>query len=63
MISERDFSRKAIRIEHDVLKEEVGCQDQIWADYGARTVSCVFAGMGFAEAYPGAIVVVFAEDA
>jgi D-glycero-alpha-D-manno-heptose-7-phosphate kinase len=34
MISKRDLGRAAIRIEQDVLKEDVGCQDQVWAAYG-----------------------------
>ena len=34
MISKRDLGREAIRIEQEVLKEDVGCQDQIWAAYG-----------------------------
>ncbi len=34
MISKRDLGREAIRIEQSVLKEDVGCQDQIWAAYG-----------------------------
>jgi len=34
MISKRDLRRQAIRIEQEVLKEDVGCQDQIWAAYG-----------------------------
>jgi len=34
MISKRDLGREAIRIEQDVLKEDVGCQDQVWAAYG-----------------------------
>jgi D-glycero-alpha-D-manno-heptose-7-phosphate kinase len=34
MISKRDLGREAIRIEQDVLKEDVGCQDQLWAAYG-----------------------------
>ena len=34
MISKRDLGRQAIRIEQEVLKEDVGCQDQIWAAYG-----------------------------
>jgi D-glycero-alpha-D-manno-heptose-7-phosphate kinase len=34
MVSKRDLGREAIRIEQDVLKEDVGCQDQIWAAYG-----------------------------
>ncbi len=34
MISKRELGREAIRIEQDVLKEDVGCQDQIWAAYG-----------------------------
>jgi len=34
MISKRDLGREAIRVEQEVLKEEVGCQDQLWAAYG-----------------------------
>src|SRR5580704_17209666 len=34
MISKRDLVREAIRIEQDLLKEDVGCQDQVWAAYG-----------------------------
>ena len=34
MISKRDLAREAIRIEQQVLKETVGCQDQLWAAYG-----------------------------
>lgn len=34
MVSKRELAREAIRIEHDVIKEKVGCQDQIWAAYG-----------------------------
>jgi D-glycero-alpha-D-manno-heptose-7-phosphate kinase len=34
MISKPDLAREAIRIEQDVLKEQVGSQDQIWAAYG-----------------------------
>jgi D-glycero-alpha-D-manno-heptose-7-phosphate kinase len=34
MISKRELGRQAIRIEQEVLKEDVGCQDQIWAAYG-----------------------------
>ena len=34
MISKRDLGREAIRIEREVLKEDVGCQDQLWAAYG-----------------------------
>ncbi len=34
MISKRDLAREAIRIEQDVLKEQVGSQDQLWAAYG-----------------------------
>ena len=34
MITKRDLAREAIRIEQDILKEHVGCQDQIWAAYG-----------------------------
>lgn len=34
MISKRDLAREAIRIEQEVLKEKVGCQDQLWAAYG-----------------------------
>ncbi len=34
LVSKRDLAREAIRIEHHVIKEQVGCQDQIWAAYG-----------------------------
>lgn len=34
MISKHDLGRAAIRMEQDVLREEVGCQDQLWAAYG-----------------------------
>jgi D-glycero-alpha-D-manno-heptose-7-phosphate kinase len=34
MITKRDLGREAIQIEHDVLKESVGCQDQLWAAFG-----------------------------
>jgi D-glycero-alpha-D-manno-heptose-7-phosphate kinase len=34
MRTNRDLANEAIRIEQDVLKEKVGCQDQIWAAYG-----------------------------
>jgi D-glycero-alpha-D-manno-heptose-7-phosphate kinase len=34
MISKRDLAREAIRIEQEVLKENVGSQDQLWAAYG-----------------------------
>jgi D-glycero-alpha-D-manno-heptose-7-phosphate kinase len=30
----RELARGAIRIEQEVLKENVGCQDQVWAAYG-----------------------------
>lgn len=34
IISKRQLAREAIRIEQDVLKENVGSQDQLWAAYG-----------------------------
>ncbi len=34
MVTKNELAREAIRIEQDVLKESVGCQDQIWAAYG-----------------------------
>lgn len=34
MVSKRDLAREAIRIEQEVLKENVGSQDQLWAAYG-----------------------------
>jgi D-glycero-alpha-D-manno-heptose-7-phosphate kinase len=34
MMSKRDLAREAIRIEQEVLKEDVGSQDQLWAAYG-----------------------------
>ena len=32
--AKRDLARTAIRIEQDILRENVGCQDQVWAAYG-----------------------------
>ena len=34
MVSKHQLGREAIRIEQEVLKECVGCQDQLWAAYG-----------------------------
>lgn len=34
MIAKRELGRAAIRLEQEVLKENVGCQDQLWAAYG-----------------------------
>jgi D-glycero-alpha-D-manno-heptose-7-phosphate kinase len=34
MINKQTLASEAIRIEQDVIKESVGCQDQIWAAYG-----------------------------
>jgi len=34
MIAKRDLAKEAIRIEQQVLKENVGSQDQLWAAYG-----------------------------
>ena len=34
MIAKRELGRAAIRIEQQVLRENVGCQDQLWAAYG-----------------------------
>ena len=34
MIAKRDLACEAIRIEQEVLKEQVGSQDQMWAAYG-----------------------------
>lgn len=34
MISKRELATEAIRIEQEVLKENVGSQDQLWAAYG-----------------------------
>jgi D-glycero-alpha-D-manno-heptose-7-phosphate kinase len=34
MVTKEELSREAIRIEQQVLKEAVGCQDQIWASFG-----------------------------
>jgi D-glycero-alpha-D-manno-heptose-7-phosphate kinase len=34
MTSSRELASEAIRIEQQVLKENVGCQDQVWAAYG-----------------------------
>lgn len=34
MVTKRELGREAIRIEQEVLKENVGSQDQLWAAYG-----------------------------
>lgn len=34
MVTKRELGQEAIHIEQNVLKENVGCQDQIWAAYG-----------------------------
>jgi D-glycero-alpha-D-manno-heptose-7-phosphate kinase len=34
MASKRELGMEAIRIEQEVLKESVGCQDQLWAAFG-----------------------------
>jgi D-glycero-alpha-D-manno-heptose-7-phosphate kinase len=34
MVTKAELARNAIRIEQDVIREHVGCQDQIWAAYG-----------------------------
>jgi D-glycero-alpha-D-manno-heptose-7-phosphate kinase len=34
MVSKRDLATQAIRMEQEVLKENVGSQDQLWAAYG-----------------------------
>jgi D-glycero-alpha-D-manno-heptose-7-phosphate kinase len=34
MVTKQELGEEAIRIEQEVLKESVGCQDQIWAAYG-----------------------------
>jgi D-glycero-alpha-D-manno-heptose-7-phosphate kinase len=34
MVSKEQLGREAIRIEQEVLREAVGCQDQLWAAYG-----------------------------
>jgi D-glycero-alpha-D-manno-heptose-7-phosphate kinase len=34
MVSKEQLGRDAIRIEQEVLREAVGCQDQLWAAYG-----------------------------
>lgn len=34
MIAPSDLAREAMRIEQDVIKESVGCQDQVWAAHG-----------------------------
>ena len=49
--SKHYLAKEAIRIEQDVLKENVGCQDQVWAAYGGfNHVS--FAMDGSFEVYP-----------
>jgi D-glycero-alpha-D-manno-heptose-7-phosphate kinase len=34
MTGPRELAREAIRIEQEILNENVGCQDQVWAAYG-----------------------------
>lgn len=34
MVSKEQLGREAIRIEQEVLREAVGCQDQLWAAFG-----------------------------
>jgi len=34
MVGKHQLGREAIRIEQEVLKESVGCQDQLWAAFG-----------------------------
>jgi len=34
MVSKEQLGREAIRIEQEVLREAVGCQDQLWAAHG-----------------------------
>ncbi len=34
MVAKLELARQAIHVEQDVLKEAVGCQDQVWAAYG-----------------------------
>jgi D-glycero-alpha-D-manno-heptose-7-phosphate kinase len=34
MVGKRELGMEAIRIEQNVLKESVGCQDQLWAAFG-----------------------------
>lgn len=34
IVSKKNLACEAIRIEHEVIEEKVGCQDQIWAAYG-----------------------------
>jgi D-glycero-alpha-D-manno-heptose-7-phosphate kinase len=34
MITKSELGREAIRVEQEVLKEAVGCQDQLWAAFG-----------------------------
>jgi D-glycero-alpha-D-manno-heptose-7-phosphate kinase len=34
MVRKEELAKEAIRIEQDVIAENVGCQDQIWAAYG-----------------------------
>jgi D-glycero-alpha-D-manno-heptose-7-phosphate kinase len=48
MVSKRQLAREAIRIEQDVLKENVGSQDQLWAAYGGFNRIEFFPDGGFA---------------
>ena len=49
--STQDLAKQSIRIERDILKESVGCQDQILAAYGGFNVVQFEKGMSFAV-YP-----------
>ena len=42
MSSPRWLAREAIRIEHDVIQEQVGAQDQIWAAYGGTNLITLY---------------------
>jgi D-glycero-alpha-D-manno-heptose-7-phosphate kinase len=46
-ISKNDLARKAMELEHDVMNENVGCQDQVAAAYGGLNVIRFGVGGGF----------------
>jgi D-glycero-alpha-D-manno-heptose-7-phosphate kinase len=44
MVTKSELGREAIRVEQELLKEAVGCQDQLWAALGGFNHITFFAG-------------------
>ena len=51
MISKPELGREAIRVEQELLKEAVGCQDQLWAAFGGFN-HITFSAVGDFEVNP-----------